>query len=214
MEKVIHQIWVGNNRIPTHIKEHMDEVRDRHPDFEYNLWTDANLPVLPDHLKKLYDSYNEPAIKADLLRLYLVHEIGGVYLDADFKTIEGFHSDVMLNFDYNGFILFNHSYGISALANTMFGFSKNNPLLKYMINNITHQGQWIGPNWWSQVICKRLELDSDRSTLEQLKEKLQPFNIKVIDWKDIEDHCFKHEALASWIPGSDWNEKLKNGNYD
>lgn len=214
MEKIIHQIWVGDKRIPSHVRDYMDQVRERHQDFTYYLWTDANLPELPDNLKKIYDSYNEPAIKADLLRMHVVYELGGIYLDADFETLGGFHSDVMLNLDYDGFILFNHSYGISALANTMFAFNKHNPLLKYMIDNITHEHQWIGPNWWSQVICKYLDLDSDHSTLEELKQKMSPLNIQVIDWKDVEDHCFRHEALASWIHDSIWNKKLNSGNYD
>jgi hypothetical protein len=83
-----------------------------------------------------------------------------------------------------------------------------------MIDNITHKNQWIGPNWWSQIICKYLGLDPDKSTLEELKEKLKLLDIEVIIWKDMEDHCFRHEALASWVDGSDWNKKLKNGEYD
>ena len=214
MEKNIHQIWVGNAKIPSHIKNYMNKVKEHHKDFNYYLWTDENLPELPAHLKEIYDSYKEPAIKADLLRMYVVHELGGMYLDADFDTIDGFYSDVMLGLNHNGLIFFNQSYGLPALANTIFGFKKNDPLLKYMIDNITHKNQWIGPNWWSQIICNYLGLDPDKSTLEEFKEKLKPLNIEVIIWKDMEDHCFRHEALASWIEGSDWNEKLKTGEYD
>jgi mannosyltransferase OCH1-like enzyme len=214
MENNIHQIWVGDKRIPTHIKDYMNKVKEHHKDFNYYLWTDENLPELPAHLKEIYDSYKEPAIKADLLRMYVVHELGGVYLDADFDTIDGLYSDVMLGLNHNGLIFFNQSYGLPALANTIFGFKKNDPLLKYMIDNITHKNQWIGPNWWSQIICKSLGLDPDKSTLEELKEKLKLLDIEVIIWKDMEDHCFRHEALASWVDGSDWNEKLKSGDYD
>jgi hypothetical protein len=96
----------------------------------------------------------------------------------------------------------------------MFGFKKENPLLKYMIDNITHENQWIGPNWWSQIICKYLELDYNKVTLEQLREKLSTLNLQLVSWKDVEENCFKHEPLASWIDGSTWNEKLKNGDYD
>lgn len=214
MENNIHQIWVGDKRIPTHIEHFMQEVKDRHPDFSYYLWHDGNLPELPENLKKIYDSYNEPAIKADLLRMYVVHEYGGIYLDADFKTIDGFYSEVIGDRNYEGFIVYNSSYGMSALANTMFGFSKNNPLLKYMIDNVTHENQWIGPNWWAQIICKYLGLNNDLSTVEEVIEKLNLLNLKLVYWKDIEDHCFRHEALASWMHGSIWNEKLKTGNYD
>ena len=155
----------------------MDEVKERHKDFNYFLWTDANLPELPEHLKKIYDSYKEPAMKADLLRLYVVYNIGGIYLDADFETIDGFYSDVIPK-DYDGFIVYNDSYKMSALANTIFGFKKENPLLKYMIDNITHEHQWIGPNWWSQIISKNYELNNNETTVEKIKEKLNNIDLQ------------------------------------
>ncbi len=214
IENNIHQIWVGKNRIPSHIKQHMEELKEYHKDFNYYLWNDDNLPELPENLKEIYDAYEEPAIKADLLRMYVVHKFGGIYLDADFKTINGFYSDVMLYKNYDGFLVHNHSYGMSALANTIFGFKKNHPLLQYMIDNVTHKNQWIGPNWWIQIVCKYLGIDFNNLTLEKFVEKVTPINLQVVAWKDIEDNCFRHEALASWVPGSIWNEKLKNETYD
>ena len=209
----IHQIWVGT-RVPSHIKYYMDEVKERHVDFNYYFWNDDNLPELPENLKKIYDSYKEPAIKADLLRMYVVHKLGGIYLDADFKTIDGFYSSTIPYKDCDGFVVYNDSYKMSALANTIFGFKKDNVLLEHMISKIIYEQQWIGPNWWSQIICNYLELNFNESTVEELKEKLNNINLRVVHWKDLEDNCFKHEALASWIPGSIWNEKFKNGEYE
>jgi len=214
MDKIIHQIWIGDKKIPKHIKNHMKKIKENHKDFTYYLWTDSNLPEIPDNLKTIYDSYNCVVSKADLLRLYVVNLYGGIYLDADFNMINGFYSDKMLNLDFDGFITFNHSYGIAALGNGMFGFNKNNPLIEDMITNITVPNQWLGPNWWSKVICNYLKLDIEKSTLTQLEEKLGQLNIKVIDYKDFNNECFRHLDMASWIPGSDWNKKLKNGNYD
>lgn len=214
IENNIHQIWLGSTRIPSHIKHYMNEVKERHPDFNYYLWNDSNLPELPENLKKIYDSYEESAIKADLLRLYVVYKFGGIYLDADFKTIEGFYSSIIPYKEYDGFIVYNEFYKMSALSNGIFGFKKDNPILKNMIDNISHEGQWIGPNWWSQVICNHLGLHPDKSIVEEFREKLNNINLQVIHWKDVEDKCFRHEALASWVHGSLWNEKLKNKNYD
>lgn len=212
IENNIHQIWVGNKRIPSHIKKHMNDVKEYHKDFNYYFWDDDNLPELPENLKDIYNNYEQPAIKADLLRMYIVYKFGGIYLDADFKTINGLYSISYKECD--GFISYNNSYGMSALANSIFGFKKNNPILQYMIDNITKKNQWIGPNWWSQIICKYLELNCDKSTIEELKGKAKNINLQIVNWQDIEESCFEHEALASWIKGSIWNEKLKSGNYD
>ena len=32
----------------------MDEVKERHVDFNYYFWNDDNLPELPENLKKIY----------------------------------------------------------------------------------------------------------------------------------------------------------------
>jgi mannosyltransferase OCH1-like enzyme len=192
----------------------MHGVREYHKDFTYYFWDDNNLPELPELLKKVYDSYTEPAIKADLLRMYVVHKFGGIYLDADLKLINGFHTNIIPYKECDGFIVYNDSYGMSALANSIFGFKKDNPLLTHLLDNVTHKRQWIGPNWWSQTVCKYLNVDINYVTISDFKEKLNEINLRVVHWKDMEDNCFRHEALASWMHGSIWNEKLNNGNYD
>ena len=53
--------------------------------------------------------------------MYVVHIYGPIYMDADFVMIDGFHSDKMLNLDFEGFITYNHSYGTEALGNGIFG---------------------------------------------------------------------------------------------
>ena len=35
MEKIIHQIWVGDKRIPSHVKDYMARVKEVHKDFEF-----------------------------------------------------------------------------------------------------------------------------------------------------------------------------------
>ena len=214
IEKNIHQIWVGENKIPSHIQEYMDKVKSFHQDFNYYLWNDSNLPQLPDNLKQIYDSYEEPAIKADLLRMYVVWKFGGFYLDADFDTLNGFHLESVFKKDYDGMVVYNDSYKMSALANSIFGFSSNHPLIKYLIDNVVHRGQWIGPNWWSQTVCNYFSLDVDTSQVADLEIKLKEVNLQLGVWKDIEDNCFRHDPLSSWVHGSIWNEKLKSGDYD
>lgn len=110
IENNIHQIWIGNVRIPNHIKNYMDEVKKHNKNFNYYFWNDDNVPELPENLKKIYDSYQEPAIKSDLLRLYIVYKFGGIYLDADFTTINGFNSNIIPYNNYDGFIVYNDSY--------------------------------------------------------------------------------------------------------
>lgn len=214
IENNIHQIWVGGNKIPTHIKSYMDKMKDRHVNFNYYLWTDENLPDLPENLMSIYESYNEPAMKADLLRMYVVHKFGGFYLDADFDTIDGFRPDILPTDRFDGVIVYNASYQLSALANSIFGFRKENSLLKFMIDNILYKQQWIGPNWWSQTVSKYFNTNIETLEVEQFRKKLNEINLELGIWGDIENHCFRHDPLSSWVHGSIWNEKLNSGDYD
>lgn len=215
IENNIHQIWVGGSRIPTHIKVYMDRMKNHHQGkFNYFLWNDDNLPDIPDILMEIYNSYNEPAIKADLLRMYVVYKFGGFYLDADFDTIDGFREDILPIDMFDGILVYNGSYQLSALANSVFGFKKEHPLLKFMLDNIVHKQQWIGPNWWSQTVSKYFNTDIEKMTVEEFKNKLNQHNLELGVWKDIENNCFRHDPLSSWVHGSIWNEKLNNGDYD
>lgn len=67
--------------------------QDHHPDWEYRLWTDQNLPTgLPKH----YHRTKSWAEKADFIRQWVLAECGGVYLDTDFEclqNIEGLIAD-------------------------------------------------------------------------------------------------------------------------
>jgi mannosyltransferase OCH1-like enzyme len=213
IDNSIHQIWVGNKRMPSLVKDYTSQVKKHHNNFNYCFWSDVVFPELPERIKRIYDSYEKPVMKADLLRMYVVYKYGGTYLDADLIPIKGMYSDVISN-DYDGFIIYDDSYQMSALSNTMFGFKKNSPLLEYMLDNVVNEGQWTGPNWWAQTICKYLQLDINETTVHDLKEKLSHMNIQVVHWKDVETNCFRHEALASWIEGSVWYDKLKNEDYD
>jgi mannosyltransferase OCH1-like enzyme len=210
MEKIIHQIWVGDKRIPSHIKKYMQDIQSSSDNFVYYLWTDENIPHLPKNLQTIYDSYNEFAIKADLLRLWVVYNYGGMYLDADFEMINKL-DDLLSN---DGFIVYNGSYGVSAIANSIFGFKKESPILKHLIDNILHPQQFIGPNWWAQKIYEYLGEDINDITLSRLENRLLEESVELRIWKDVEQNYLVHKPLASWIPNSTWEIKFRTGDYD
>lgn len=213
--KIIHQIWIGNKRIPKHISEWMNEIRDAYPDFEYHFWSDYNMPDMPDQLLSIYNGIADPtktSAKTDLLRMYVVYKYGGFYLDADCKLIGGFSNmPIDLNND-SGFITYNDGYGIGALGCNFFGFSQNNMLLEVLIDGIKSSDQWLGPNYWSNILIKCFGYESTPS-YDEFVNSLSNYNVKLIDVADT-DKGFQHIALASWYPNSEWNVKLSTGDYE
>jgi mannosyltransferase OCH1-like enzyme len=77
IEKKIHQIWVGGE-MPAFKQLLAQRIRDNHPDYEYSLWTNANItrenfPVSYDLITALLEfnensRYNKLSMVSDLMR--------------------------------------------------------------------------------------------------------------------------------------------------
>jgi len=88
--RVVHQVWLGADP-PAQVKEWMSSWRDI-PGWSYRLWTQDNLPRLRN--QALYDAADTFAVpgrghqvRSDLVRWELLHDHGGVYVDADFELL-------------------------------------------------------------------------------------------------------------------------------
>lgn len=86
--KIIHHIALGSGaKNLTKYQAAMDSCREMHPDWKYNLWTDANAtsfmrenyPEIAPH----YEGYFQNIQRANVLRYALLHKFGGVYFDID-----------------------------------------------------------------------------------------------------------------------------------
>jgi mannosyltransferase OCH1-like enzyme len=83
--KLIHQIWLGKNPKPQEWMDTVKEFAGIHG-FAYKLWTDREILErypLGAPLQAVYDDLEELAGKADILRLILLYNLGGLYVDAD-----------------------------------------------------------------------------------------------------------------------------------
>mgnify|MGYP003113405588 CR=1 FL=1 len=85
--KIIHQIWLGGQIIPKQIVNCMKSCREKHPGWQYILWTEENLPSIV-HFRQEWDLDQNYARKSDLLRLQVLYDYGGVYLDTDMECIK------------------------------------------------------------------------------------------------------------------------------
>ncbi|MFA0812841.1 glycosyltransferase family 32 protein [Microbulbifer epialgicus] len=89
--KILHQTWKTSS-IPKHWERFQSEWIDFHPDWEYRLWTDEDNrrfieKEYPDFLE-LYDSYPYNIQRADAIRYFILHKLGGVYVDLDYQCIQ------------------------------------------------------------------------------------------------------------------------------
>ena len=142
--KIIHQIWLGDqSKRPSEI---MKTWQDKHPDWEYILWTEENLPEIKN--KKQFDEMEELAGKADILRYELLYNQGGIYIDADTVCVNPIDSHMLEN---DSFSHWENEYFIPGLIhNGHIGSCVKNELMSKMVEHIGNQDKiYYGPlNAW------------------------------------------------------------------
>ncbi len=97
MIKNIHYIWFGSE-LPWNNKKIVDEWRILMPDFKFYFWNEANTKKYNSVFLKQCLKKKAYAFAADYIRLNVVNEYGGVYLDTDMKLIKHLETDDNIQF--------------------------------------------------------------------------------------------------------------------
>lgn len=84
------QVW-DTTQIPEIFGKWIPTWLARNPGWQHWLWTLDDVRDLvarhyPDHLT-LYDSYTAPIFRADVMRYFVLHRYGGVYVDLDMESL-------------------------------------------------------------------------------------------------------------------------------
>ncbi|ETI39214.1 hypothetical protein F441_14974 [Phytophthora nicotianae CJ01A1] len=91
--RLIHQSWKSVYRIPTRFHPWMKSWVEFHPTWTYVFWTDADNLRLFELLYPQYLHVAKAVRKvslADMARYALLHQVGGLYVDADFECLQPF----------------------------------------------------------------------------------------------------------------------------
>lgn len=93
--KIIHCCWFGGNPIPDTVKKYIAGWRMLNPDYEIKIWTEKNFNVSSNrYMKEAYDS-KKWAFVTDYVRLKVLYDYGGIYMDTDVEVIKNL--DPLLN---------------------------------------------------------------------------------------------------------------------
>jgi len=86
--KVIHYIWVGGYQIPEKHLEWMQSWKKHCPDYEIKLWNEKNYDIGKcRYMLQAYES-GMYAYVPDYMRLDILYEHGGIYLDTDVELLK------------------------------------------------------------------------------------------------------------------------------
>jgi len=213
MEKIIHQIWVGPYEMPVREQGFIQELKDKNPTWEHVLWNNKNLPKLPEKIQVLFDQFEKQkdyAHQADVLRVFLVKEYGGLYMDVDFKCSEGFDSSEFHKYD--GLFCY-HGGNDYTMPNGIFASTKGGDLITYLTDMVDiSKGGWYGPSWLGDSVKSYLNLHREASH-ELVKKKLNEINVNYLLFPELENKHIRHHALYSWSPENKRNFENGNINY-
>lgn len=153
--KIIHQIWLGPLEPPN---EAMQSWKKLHPDWEYILWTEKNLPELKN--QDAFDRSEAYSQKADILRYEVLFHFGGIFVDADehcIKNINPLFEEIFQEF-CDCFAVYEKGNS-GLIANGIMGCTKKNPFMEKLVNgiNIDQEGRtWeiVGPKYLTDMIEK------------------------------------------------------------
>jgi UDP:flavonoid glycosyltransferase YjiC (YdhE family)/glycosyltransferase involved in cell wall biosynthesis len=91
--RIIHQTW-KRDQVPGEWRPYQERWRALHPDWEYRLWTDADLHAfIREHygwFLPIYEGYTDPIMRADAARYFLLFHFGGLYADLDYECLRPF----------------------------------------------------------------------------------------------------------------------------
>ena len=127
--KVINYCWFGGNKKSRLIKKCIASWKKMCPDYEIIEWNESNFDINSNpYIKEAYEA-KKWAFVTDYVRLFVIYNNGGIYLDTDVELIKSL--DSLLKYD-SFFSLESEEYIATGLG---FGAKKNNNLVKTMLDD-------------------------------------------------------------------------------
>ena len=128
--KIIHYCWFGGNPKPKLSKKCIRSWKKFCPDYQIIEWNEENfdLSSTPLYVRQAYEA-KKWAFVTDWIRLKVVYDYGGIYLDTDVELLKNL--DSLLTFDaYFGF-----ERGTYINTGLGFGAVKNAPILEELMQD-------------------------------------------------------------------------------
>ncbi|TCD68214.1 hypothetical protein EIP91_011386 [Steccherinum ochraceum] len=138
--RIIHQTWKSETLPPKWVNVSQG-CRDMNPDYEYMLWTDASArEFIADQYSwflDTYDGYTYPIQRADVIRYFVLHHYGGIYIDLDIGCVRPL--DSLLAYP----VILPRTIPVGVSNDLMFA-EKGHPFMAQTIHNlVTFDHSWV-----------------------------------------------------------------------
>lgn len=88
--KIIHYCWFGRKEKPESVTQFIEKWRTVMPDYEIMEWNEDNFDINYCAFTREAYSFNNYAFVADVCRLKVLYEYGGIYFDTDIEVLKPF----------------------------------------------------------------------------------------------------------------------------
>lgn len=131
--KIIHFCWFGGNPLPKLAEKCIQSWKKYCPDYEIIRWDESNFDISasPLYVRQAYET-KKWAFVTDYVRLKVVYDHGGIYLDTDVELIKSL--DHLLH--HKAFFGFENNKNIATGLG--FGAAKHTPILNEIMKDYLH----------------------------------------------------------------------------
>lgn len=88
--KIIHLCWLSGDEYPPLIKQCVNSMYKKLPDYEIKIWTKNNFDIDSVTWVKQAFETKKYAFAADYIRFWALYNYGGIYLDSDVEVLKSF----------------------------------------------------------------------------------------------------------------------------
>lgn len=126
---IIHYCWFGKTTIPKEYKDYIEEWKIKCPQYEFCFWNESNYDINKcRYIKEAYES-GYYAFVTDYVRMDVIYQHGGIYLDTDVKLFK--ELDALRNFE----MFFTYGKWPAVASGCGFGASRKNAIIKELRDN-------------------------------------------------------------------------------
>jgi mannosyltransferase OCH1-like enzyme len=195
--KIIHQIWLGSP-FPEKYRSWQESWKKYHPDWEYRLWTDADIEKLNAlgnfFIGDTYTFYQEATNygeKSDILKILLIYYYGGIYADTDFECLRSLE---VLNHCYDLYIgIQPMDVAYIQLGYALFAAYPRHPLIRKVIDML-HTTRHI-----PEIVCRTGPLMITRCFAEHALSTPGSLVALPASYFYPQGYDQRHEPLSQWI---------------
>ena len=126
--KTIHYCWFGGKPLPADVEKCIRTWKKMCPDYEIKRWDESNVPIEEFPFAKAAYDAKAWAFVSDFVRLKVIYEHGGIYLDTDVEVVKSL--DPMLK--YSCFLARQQSGEVNTGLG--FGAEKGNSVIQAMLS--------------------------------------------------------------------------------